>query len=99
MSRNPWKETPCCSQVWPVATPVPFLPPPSDSQAKHLTQTLLSLLALPHLSFPWVHLGQQHISGLNTRISGNLKEVLCAGAFKGLCWLRVGARGGTGTAL
>lgn len=41
----------------------------------------------------WIQLGQYHISGLNTRISGHLKEVVyeasARGVLKRLCWLRV----------
>lgn len=39
---------PCCSQVWPVATPVSILPPPRQPGHRGLIQTLLSLLALSH---------------------------------------------------
>ena len=49
---------------------------PSQQGYGDLLQASLSLLALPPLLPLAFYLGQQHIGGLHTGLSGNLKEVL-----------------------
>lgn len=89
MSRNPWNQTPCQSQVWPMATPVPTLPP-SQTAKPQRPGPEPAFSSGPAPSPYRFNQKQESISGLNVRKLGNLKEVLyeasTIGTLKELCW-------------